>query len=91
MPRKATDQIYIKDGIAYTKSNYRMRYNPEYHENYFQPYSDEDKEYMCAMWDSMKKQDIALALGRTHGSVLTMAHYLRKMNRFEYYKKRGQI
>lgn len=90
MARKATGQMYVRDGIEYTKSNYRMRYNPEYHENHGKPFTTNELVYLCSMWDSMKKQDIALAMGRTHGAVLTMAHTVRKSGQFESYKKRGQ-
>ncbi|WP_163537211.1 hypothetical protein [Gracilibacillus sp. YIM 98692] len=33
------------------------------------PFSEDGKAYMCEMWASMKKADIAMALGRTHGKV----------------------
>lgn len=83
-------EIVIKNGIEYTKSNSRMRYNPEFHENHGNPYTKEDLIYMCSMWDGMKKADIALALGRTQGTVLSKVHYLRKIGLFDYYKKLGK-
>jgi hypothetical protein len=43
------------------------------------------------MWDSSKKQDIALALGKTHGTVLSKVYSLRKRGLFDYYKKLGQV
>jgi hypothetical protein len=68
----------------------RIKYNPEFHENYKQPWTAEDLEYMCAVWDGMKKADIAMALSRTHGAVLEKAHYLRKVGLFNGYRKRGR-
>ena len=70
-------------------NKYRMSYDPEYHENRGKPFTTCDLAYMCSMWESMKKQDIALALGRTHGAVLSMADRLRKSSQFDQYKKRG--
>lgn len=81
---------YTVDGIEYTASNHRMRYNPEFHENYGKPFTKDDLIYMCSMWDSMKKADIAMALGKTVGTVLTKKYYLKKIGLFEYYKKLGQ-
>ncbi|QVK19781.1 hypothetical protein KHQ81_15645 (plasmid) [Mycoplasmatota bacterium] len=87
---KELPNVVIIDGLEYTKSNSRLRYNAEYHENYKNHWTTEELCYMCSMWDSRKKADIALALGRTHGSVLTMAYQLRKKGKFEYYKKLGK-
>lgn len=84
-------EAYSRDGHEYTASNHRMRYNPEFHENHRQPFTEEDLAYMCAMWDSTKKADIALALGRTHGTILSKAHALKKSGKFEHYKKLGSL
>jgi hypothetical protein len=83
-------EIVLIDGYEYTKSNHRMRYTPEFCENYKKPYSREDLEYLCAMWDSMDKASIAMALGKTHGSVLEKAYYPRKRDLFDMYKKAGR-
>lgn len=82
--------IEIKDGLEYTKSNHRLRYNPEFHENHGKPFTKDDLIYMCSMWDSMKKADIAMALGKTHGTVLSKVYTLRKNGLFDYYKKLGK-
>lgn len=83
-------EIIKIDGIDYTKSNKRMRYNPEFHENHGKPFTKDDLIYMCSMWDSMKKADIAMALGKTHGTVLSKAYALRKNGLFNYYKRLGK-
>lgn len=80
-------KTYMKDGLEYTASNYRMRYNPEYHENQSKPYKTRDLVYLCIMWESMKKADIAAALGRTPGAVLAKANELKKNGLYETYKK----
>lgn len=67
-----------------------MRFNPEYHDNHGKPFSRDDLIYMCCMWDSMKKADIAAALGKTHGAVLTKAYLLRKKRSFNYYRRLGK-
>lgn len=82
--------VVIRDGIEYTASNSRMRYNPEFHENHGKPFTKDDYIYMCSMWDSMKKADIAMALGKTVGTVLSKKYYLKKVGLFEYYKKLGK-
>lgn len=83
-------KTYVRDGIEYTASNHRMKYHPEYHENHGKPYTLDDLIYMCSMWDSMKKAEIALALGKTHSSVLNKVHDLRKQGMFKYYKSLGE-
>ena len=82
-------KIYEVDGLQYTASNHRLRYNPEFHENYGKAFTKDDLIYMCSMWDSMKKVDIAMALGKTHGAVLSKVYELRKNGLFDYYKKLG--
>lgn len=72
------------------KKDYRIKYDPELHENHGKKFTKEDLMYMCSMWDSMKKADIALALGKTHATILSKANYLRKIGLFEHYKKLGK-
>jgi hypothetical protein len=79
-------EVIIIDGLQYTASNHRLRYNPEFHENHGKQFTEEDLAYMCSMWDSRGKADIAMALGRTHGTVLSKAYQLRKTGRFDYYR-----
>lgn len=81
---------YSKDGVEYTASNHRMKYDPEYHENHGKPWTIEELIFLCSSWNGMKKADIALALGRTHGTVLSKAYYLKKNRQFDYYKKLGE-
>lgn len=72
-------------------SKYRMKYDPEFHTNHFKLWTVSELVYLCSSWDGMKKADIALALGRTHGTVLDRAYHLRKSGDFEHYKKLGKI
>jgi len=83
-------QTYVKEGVEYTASNHRMKYHPDYHENHGKPFSKSELIYLCSSWDSMLKKDIALALGRTHGSVLRKANDLKRYGLFDYYKKLGR-
>lgn len=78
-----------QDGVEYN-SHGRMKYHPDYHENHGKPFTVKELSYMCSVWDSMKKADIALALGRTHGTVLSKAADLRKNGQFDYYRKLGK-
>lgn len=87
---KKMSNTYEVDGIRYTKSNHRMKYNPEFHENHGKPFTVKELVYMCSMWHSTKKADIAMALGRTHGTVLSKANSLRKSGEFEHFKKLGE-
>jgi hypothetical protein len=82
-------EIIVRDGIEYTASNYRMRYNPEFHENHGKPWTVQELVYLCSSYDGMKKADIAAALGRTHGTVLSKAYELKKSGRYEYFKNLG--
>ncbi|MBO1003140.1 DNA-entry nuclease [Pseudogracilibacillus auburnensis] len=82
-------EIYAVEGIEYTASNHRIRYSPEFHDNHGKQWTDEDLAYLCSSWDGMKKADIAMALGRTHGTVLTKAYALKRNGQFDYYKNLG--
>lgn len=84
-------KTFMKSGVEYTASNKRMRYNPEFHEKRGKEYTTSELIYMCSMWDAMKKADIAMALGRTHSSVLNKGQKLRESGEFDYYKKLGNI
>ena len=64
-----------------------MMYNPEFHENHKKPWSLKDIIYLCGMWDSTRKKDIALALGRTENTCLSRAHDIKKSGDFDKYKK----
>jgi hypothetical protein len=86
------DQIatYIVDDLEYTTSNHRLRFSPEFHENHGKPFTVKELAYLCIMWESMKKADIAMALGRTHGTVLSKAYMLKKTGQFNHFKLIGQ-
>ncbi|MFJ5716566.1 DNA-entry nuclease [Neobacillus sp. NPDC093127] len=84
-------KIYIREGIEYTASNHRMKYNPEFHENHGKPFTVKELAFLCSSWEGMKKADIAMALGRTHGTVLSKAYELKRKGQFEYFKKRGHV
>lgn len=61
-------RTFEEDRIEYTSSNHKMRYNPEFHENHGKAFTVKEFAYMCSI--CMKKADIAMDLGRTHGTVL---------------------
>lgn len=83
-------KVYFKDGCEYTASNHRMRYSPEFCENHGKPFTKEELVYLCSMYGSMKKADLAMALGRTHSTIMSKAYALRKNGLFEHYKKLGK-
>lgn len=78
---------YERDGVVYSASNHRMCYDPEFHENHGKAWSQNDLIYLCKSWDGMKKADIALALGRTHATILQKAYELRKNGDFDKFKE----
>lgn len=64
----------------------RIKYNPELHENQGTIWSEEDKEYLCKYESIDQIETVAMALGRTRGTVSEKLKRLRKSGRFEYYK-----
>lgn len=88
--QNSATKTYTKDGIEYTASNNRQRYSAEFCEEHGKPFTEDDKAYMCSMWDSMAKSEIAYALGRTLGATLSKKWHLVKTNQFEHYKKLGK-
>ncbi len=85
--RKNTE-VFEKDGYFYTKSNRRLRYTPELHENHNRPWSLNDLIYLCGMWDSAKRGErkaIALGLGRTYGTVTYKVWVCKRDGSYEHY------
>lgn len=82
--------IIVVDGLEYTASNKRLKYNPDFHENHGTPWSKEDLLYLCGMWGRGKGQQISLALGRTLSTCMSKVYTLRKYGLFETYRKRFQ-
>lgn len=74
-------------GLVYTKSNRRLRYNPELHFRHGQKWTKEELMELCGLWETMKKRDIALGLGRTESTCLSKVYYLKKIGLFDYYRK----
>ncbi|MEG0023707.1 MAG: hypothetical protein RR756_06185 [Cetobacterium sp.] len=79
-------ETYLKEGIEYCKSNHRMVYNSEFHDNHGLPWEEEDLAYMVQMRPSMKWKDLCLALGRTQNVCMHRYHKLKKLGKLEYYK-----
>lgn len=79
-------ETYEVDGIKYRKSNHRMIYNPEFHENHGKRWSEEDKAYLVQMRPAMKWAYLSLALGRTHDVCADKYYELKKQGKLEYYK-----
>ena len=77
---------YEVDGNVYTKSNYRMVYTPEYHENHYKAFTTSDLAFLCRMHKVWKPKDIAAALGRTYGSCSRRLALLKKNGQYEYYR-----
>lgn len=80
-------EVKIINGLEYTKSNGRMKYNPEYHDQHGERWSEEDKAYLCQMKGSMKYIDISLALGRTQGVCAEKYCQIKKSGLLEHYLK----
>lgn len=80
-------ETYIKDGLVYTASNNRIRYTPEIHFRHREKWTKEELIELCGLWETMKKRDIALGLGRTESCCMSKVHYFKKIGLYEYYKK----
>lgn len=80
--------------VAYDNQG-RMKYNPFYHPNHGQNFSEEDLEYMCKFYEMDGRLGISLALGKTEGVISTKCNSLKKqmiivngkeMSKYDYYK-----
>ena len=78
--------IIIKDGLEYTASNGRLRYNPELHDQHGELWVKDDLLYLCGLWERGRGQEIALALGRTVSTCMTKVYQLRKGGVFTRYR-----
>lgn len=68
----------------------RSRHRPKYKENLGKAFTEEELAYLCAMYHRMRKIDIAMALGRSYGSIYTKAALLKKAGRFHHYRQLGK-
>lgn len=79
-------EAYTIEGINYYKSNHRMMYNPNFHENQYKPWSNEDLAYLVQMRPAMKWKDLCMALGRTQSTCMNKYYMLKKKGLIDYYK-----
>ena len=56
----------------------RMKYNPELHHNQGTEWNEEDTQYLIDWYDIVGIEEIALALGRSEGTVNSKINVLRK-------------
>lgn len=86
--RGVSSKTYVLDGLEYSGYSKKLKYNPEYHTNQYSRYTEEDIIYIVSMWEKdIPKEDIAMAVGKTHGAVTGKIYLLRKANKYDYYKK----
>ncbi|BES66082.1 hypothetical protein SANA_25210 [Gottschalkiaceae bacterium SANA] len=71
-------------------NKYRAPYDPEIHDMHQKAWSEEDLMYLCSMYENTKGADLALALGRTHATILSKVYHLRKTRKFDEYKRKGK-
>lgn len=81
-----TKTYFDNEGYEYTKSNNRMRYNPEFHDRHGKVWTSEELSYLCKMRPQMKYKDLSMALGRTVGVCENKYYELKKNNLVKYYQ-----
>lgn len=82
-------ESYVDDnGLIYTKSNHRLRYTPDIHYRHNEKWTKDELMELCGLWETMKKRDIAIGLGRTESTCMSKVYYLRKIGLYEYYKNK---
>jgi hypothetical protein len=64
----------------------RMKYHPEYHENHKKGYTVKDLAYICQQYRRGNVKTLALAVGRTEGSLRTLVDKMRQDGTFEFYR-----
>lgn len=79
-------EIVTIEGLEYTASNCRMRYNPEFHFNQGKDWSIKDVMYLCGMHNKIQLRNIALALGRTENACFRMINDAKRKDMYNTYK-----
>lgn len=64
----------------------RMKYHPEFHQNYKKPFTEEELEYMCKYWHLDDSKTMALALGKTETATTQKMSDLKRRGLCEYYR-----
>jgi hypothetical protein len=73
-------------GIEINKHG-RMLYHPEFHFNHRKPFTEEELEYLCKFYEVDHTRSPGFALGKTEHTLRAKVNYLKKIGRYEYYKK----
>lgn len=71
--------------VEYDNSG-RIKYNPEIHPNQGKLWTESDKEYLCKYESIDEMETIAMALGRTRGTVHEKLSILKQRGMVDYYK-----
>lgn len=80
---KAESEVFIYDASG------RLKYHPELHENHGKPWTADELEYLCKFHHTCELNDIGFALGRPATSCATKIDYLKKTNKYEFYKNQN--
>ena len=68
----------------------QMEYNPDFHENHKEKFTEYELEYLCKYFKIDGLKTISLALGRTEATVKAKVKNLRKQGLYEYYRDRSK-
>lgn len=70
----------------------RMKYNPEYHGNNGDRWSEEDLMYLCSMHGVISWKDLAMALERTETAAATKLYGLKRYKKelYDKYREMGK-
>lgn len=70
------EEVDIVYPIEYDKCG-RMKYNPGLHFAQFEPWNDEDLDYLINWYNIIGLEEMSLALGKTESKVINMVYKLR--------------
>lgn len=56
----------------------RMKYNPEYHQNSYSRWTEEDLKYLIDWYDQIGAEEMSFAIGRTVATIQNKVLKLRK-------------
>jgi hypothetical protein len=82
-------RLMKEEGIEYDRRGY-MKFNPSFHDRQGQPWTDEEREYLCKYHDVDGREAVSMALGRTIATVASMVGNLKRAGLYEWYKNQNR-
>jgi hypothetical protein len=82
-------RLMKEEGIEYDRQG-RLKYNPNFHDQQGQVWTEKDNEYLCKYYEVDGREMLSMALSRTPSTVANQVRNLKRAGMYEYFKHLGR-